>query len=216
MIKEGLFNYFSQKYLKIKKVCWILVFFLIISLYLNAADIFSDQNLFYYAFSTIVQGFLALVSLLGAVVIYKLQMSENSLNSINESLRIPARYFRGGDVDGYSVEDMRKLGEEVLKRPQKEYEANRIIKGCEDMQKVREEKNEIRSKMVDFSLLSFINVGMALIGMIVSRLCLINDLYLCPGIYLIVNISLSYLSMIYAFKVIRKILGYDFHINLTN
>lgn len=212
MLKNGIYNFLTKKFFKIKIASSIVVLALIVLLVIEANNIFLDQNLYYYIFSTIVQGYLALVSFLGAVVIYKLQIAENSLNSINERLKGPAKYFKGAPAESFSVEEMMQLGKEMTSRTEKSFYENTVEKGYIEMDKILKEKKDIRSKMVDFSLLSFFNVGMGLIGLLISKLFLSTNLYPYAGIYLVINITLSFISMFYAFSVIRKTLGYDFNL----
>ena len=66
-------------------------------------EVFSDQNLAYYLFSTIVQGFLALVGFLGAVAIFKIQLLESDMTSITNFIRPWIVINLKGDIaNGYS------------------------------------------------------------------------------------------------------------------
>lgn len=54
----------------------------LLNLFLNLVDIFGNEKsyVYYYLFSTIVQGYLALVAFLGTLAIFKLQRDENRKN----------------------------------------------------------------------------------------------------------------------------------------
>ncbi len=98
--------------------------------------------------------------------------------------------------DGYGVEALR-IGADTLEQKQKE-------------------KSDLRSLVVDFSLLSFINIFIALIGIPFSRFYVAHEAYLSLAIYVLINLILSFVSVIFAFRLIKSSLGYTFKITVTD
>lgn len=181
-----------------------------------AQDIFLDQNLYYYTFSTIIQGFLALVALLGAVVIYKLQIIENDLNKISDKVEIYVAQIKGAITKTYSwIETMNECQRILSDSADPNSNNGAYIKMCFDkMQTLSNNRGDIRSHMVDFSLLSFLNIGLALFGLPISKLLVVNSSYYIGTLYLMINILISCISMFFAWKVVRVVMGYSFKVHL--
>ena len=218
-ISSGLYNFLSQNNTKrFKILIAIFIFGIVALMLLFANDIFSDQSLYYYTFSTIVQGFLALVALLGAVVVYKLQIIETELNSTRDRMESDLTYFLAQAPYSFSwieaMNEAKKILDNNTKDSVHKSYIERIEMNWKKLDKLSKERGVIRSKMVDFSLLSFINIGLALIALPLSKMILINKFFFLGSALLILNITISYISMIFAFKIIRLVLGYSFSIRL--
>lgn len=217
-LSDGLYNYISQHNTRRFKI--LVLFFsisLIVLLLLFPISVFSDQALYYYTFSTIVQGFLALVALLGALVVYKLQIIETELNNTRDRMERDFIYFLGQKAYSFSWTDAIREAQKILDNRTNSSEAGKSelmrieinLKKLNDLNKER----VIRSQMVDFSLLSFLNIGLALIAIPVSKMIVVNDKFYLGAILLIINIIISFFSMISAFGIIRRVLGYDFKLH---
>lgn len=66
------------------------------------------KDTLFWTFSTVVQSFVAYVSLLGMVGVYKLQKLRSNKEHIAESMRNNIKYFRGAESDGYSIDKLVK------------------------------------------------------------------------------------------------------------
>lgn len=218
-ISDGLYNYLSQHNTKRFKIL-VLIFSisLIVLLLLFPRSVFSDQNLYYYTFSTIVQGFLALVALLGALVVYKLQIIEAELNNTRDRMEPDLSKFIGEATQSFSWIEAMNEARKILDNKENYSDNNRPLLGRIEMNWKKldglSRDRVIRSQMVDFSLLSFLNISLALIAIPISKMIVINDLLYLGAILLIINIIISFFSMISAFGIIRRVLGYDFKAHL--
>lgn len=202
-----IYNFLNKKRKIIIPVSTGLYIILITLIIINSETI-SDQNLYYYIFSTIVQGFLSLIALLGTVVIFKIQLLENEMSNVAansvKSIQGPLAMDNAHLLS--PTEMMSELGKRISISSDT---SENIFKTIHDkLQKINLEKGELRTKMVDFSIISFINIAIALIGMPLSKLIRNCDYFsIC---YMILNINLSIYSLFYAFRLIRSSLGYSF------
>jgi len=216
-MKDGLYNYFSSHNTQLFRVL-ISIFFIVLTIliFLFSDKIFDDQNLYYYVLSTVVQGFLALVGFLGAVVIYKLQIIETDLNKISEAVIPYLKYFVGAKSKSFSwaesINESDRIAKEKKRVSGNKFNIEQIEIYSERLKKLSAEKGEIRSIMVDFSLLSFLNIGFSLIAIPVSKIFVENEMYFSGGIVILISILLSCISMVFGLRVIRKTLGYSFYI----
>lgn len=201
------FSYYGKRWFR---TC-VIVFIMLIVLFLmiNADNIFINKNLYFYTYSTIVQGFLALVAFLGAIVIYKLQLIEMDLNKMRDRVIPSLRFFLGTTADTLSWFEAMNEARKIMGQKQKENwqkeNANIIKIYYRKMKKISREKRAIRSKMVYFSFVSFINIGIALISLLFTEI--FAGFYYIGGIMLIDNIFLSMISLLLAFNVINVTLG---------
>jgi len=213
-IKDGLYNYILQN----KKFYTIAIYLILalVSFYIfcNYQKIIlgNDINVFYYTFSTIVQGFLALIGFLGALSVYKLQLIETEATKVAVGLEESVTLYKGSTVNSYSwIEMMNQCGF-ILQNKESNWQVDKIKAGYEKLCKLRDDKNSIRNTMLDFSIVSIINIIFALIMLPLSKILISNNLLLLSTILLLVNILLSLFSAKNAINVIRKCLGYGFTI----
>lgn len=169
----------------------------------------SEANLYYYTFSTIVQGFLGLVALLGTVVIFKIQLLENEMKTTTEtSFSHIQDNFEPNIAIFSALEMMNKLGEICDKQ-----QTSGLTKAVYlNLTELNSAIGDIRTKMVDFTLFSFLNISLALIGLPLSKIIIENANDYWAIIYLVINISLSLYSLLLAFKIVRSSLGYSFRL----
>jgi hypothetical protein len=212
---DGLYNYFYiNKTKRVKFLLAGLVVLLFILLFLFSNGIFRDQNLYYYVFSTIVQGFLALVALLGAVVVYKLQIIETDLNGTRDRMENDLTYFLGQAPYSFSWAEAMNEAKKILdandKNSTHESHIKRIEMNWNKLDGLNKERSIIRSKMVDFCLGSFLNIGTALIFLPISKIITLQEVYILGFIFVSLNITLSVVLMFFALGVVRIVMGYDF------
>lgn len=214
---DGLYNYYSRNNTKRSKILVTidsLLLIILLSFFINTA--FKDQNLYYYTFSTIIQGFLALVALLGAVVVYKLQIIETELNGTRDRMENDLTYFMGQAVYSFSwIEAMIEARKILDNNAYTESSGNekyieRIEANWTKLDKLSKERGIIRSKMVDFCLGSFLNIGAALIFLPISRIVTLQETYILGFILLILNVIISIFLMFFALGVVRAVMGYSF------
>lgn len=218
MITSKFYNHAVK--LGAKKLLWFLLLccaaFTVI-LFANKDIVMRDKDLYYYTFSTIAQTFLGLVAFLGSVCVFKLQILETEALTVQERLREPLSHFFGisqvGDMTWVEMKDKGLSMEGKDSADMRQV----IIKVCSNrMEQIDGSRRLLRSSVVDFGLLSFLNVGLALIGLPLTRIfageavsSLVGTLGL---IYLLLNIALSIFSLFTAFRIVRKTFGYDFEV----
>ncbi len=209
-IKNGLYNYYTSHKKFFDNSTFIFVTLILGFSLTHYKDVFSDQNLSYYLFSTIVQGFLSLLGFLGALAIFKIQLLENEISQVADSMREPMRLHRGTDTDGYSSIEIMNEAERIIQDHNVDIDISKIRVGHARIKKVFNEKSDIRKSMVDFAMWSFINVSLALLGLLYSKVLIVNGLYFFASIYPIINVCISLVSLLTALLLIRRILGYSF------
>lgn len=208
-----IYNYFAQR--KNTKRVIVILGVAFCALLIVYSKQLQDQSLYYYFYSTVVQGFLALIAFLGAVVIYRLQIIENELQKMSDKLQRPMVYYRGAPAETYAWKETLTEAKKILQESKDGNFRHEIEWSSKKMEELLRERGEARTKMVDFCLLSFVNVLTALIGLPLSRLVILLSQKAVIGTfvnstYLIVVTLLSLFSVFYAFKVIRLIMGYSF------
>lgn len=188
----------------------ILTFLFLTAFATQYKNVFSDQNVSFYTFSTIVQGFLALIGFLGTVVIFKLQLIENNAQSVRDGLVIFLKDYNGNIAYTYSWIEAMNTVKDLNQGGNLSMHAEQLKNGCNKLEQYSEEKSNLRKIMIDFSVISLINISVALVGLPFSKYLLFNNLYLVNSIYMLFNIGLSISSVFLAIKLIRSSLGYSF------
>ncbi len=209
-MKRDLYNHISRnrKFYILTPILFILIIFVGVIFFYKS--IFCDINFSYYFFSTVVQGFLALIGVLGATGIFKLQLMEQEAGNVTEGLRNYTRHHNGFIVDTYSWIEMMNACEYIL-QSNKDFGHNESIRiGLDKLKKIRDEKSGIRNKIVDFSLVCFVNVTVALLGFFYSKIMVSQGFYAFDAIYLVFNFGLSLAAIYGAFGVVRIVFGYSF------
>ena len=209
-IEDGLYGFVLSKKRLSVAIAFVVVVGVLGSTLKFYPYVFNDQNLSYYLFSTVVQGFLALVGVLGAVALFKLQNTENNEKDIVDFARPLLVNLRLGTIaNSYSsiqvMDEIKRIlaGEHSMDRG--------LLQVAHDkLEKVFDEKSRIRKAVVDFALWSFITVLLALLGIPLSTLLIHFECYLIMGLYCIIVIGLAIGALFAAFMMIRSILGYTF------
>jgi hypothetical protein len=214
-INDGFYNYISTK---AKLFHWLAdsFFFIICAVLLwHYKTIFNDPSVSFYTFSTIVQGFLALIGFLGAVAVFKLQLVETNIQKVMDIIMPYMNAFNGVVVYGYAVSEMISEGEKIVgrllvdgRRPDHYDEHIKI--GVQKLKNLTENKDQVRNFVVDFSLLSLINIMIALLGIPFSKFAIYHGHIFLITCYMLLNIGVSYASVFSAFKLIRLCIGYSF------
>jgi hypothetical protein len=206
MIK--IYNFITKIKKKYKTSLIILILIILfILIYCFYDYIFVKDSVYYYTFSTIVQGFIGLIAFLGAVVVFKLQIHENEINKVLDVLRGLLDSFYDVECQYSSNDEIKKICEEkkiVLKDSAK----SNYIKLTE----IDRQKGELRSVLVDFVIITLINVSMAIFGLLFVP---IFQFHVFIGtLFLLSNIFLSIFSLYWVWRVVRVTLGYSFELNL--
>jgi len=216
MVKNNrdIYNYIASKsnfFLRLENFILLVVFFGLLYFY---KDVFSDQNVSFYTFSTIVQGFLALVGFLGALTVFKIQLIENEAQKISTGLETSIKMYKGIEVHSYSWIEMMNACSVILENKDSNFNITEIKSGYEKLCKLRDQKSPIRNDMVSFSLVTMINVMISLLGILLSKVFISNELFLTNAFYTLLTLCLAFYSIKSAFKVIRSCLGYSFRVSL--
>lgn len=193
----------------------IVVLLLMILTFQNFDEkLFNNQNLYYYTFSTIVQGFLALIAFMGMVVIYKLQIIESELIKTSDKIKPHLEYFSGASVQTISWEEAMSLAKKHLDDTNLNKEPNSsrlkfLNLYWDAMSKLNNQQKFIKAKMMDFSFITFFNIGISLFALPLSRLIINKQAYAMGELFILGSIGLGCLSMFYCFKLLKLCLGYS-------
>jgi hypothetical protein len=213
-ISKDIYNYISQNWSFFNKTMNVLLFVVACLLLYFNKDIFNDPNVSFYAFSSVVQGFLALVGFLGAVTIFKIQLIENDAQKVSTGLEGFVKDYNGIIVHTYSWSDMINACEIILNNENNTLGRVGIKNGYDKLCNLRDQKSPIRNSMVDFSLLSMVNIMIALLGIPLAKLFITKELFILNALLVLIVMILSFICIRGAFKVIRFSVGYSFSINL--
>lgn len=205
-----MYNLLSQYRTALTCLVWMLVILITALLFYFSSDIFKEQNVFFYTSSTIVQGFIALVALLGAVVVFKVQLEDQAMQKLSDGVESSVAYWRGTAAKTYTPTQMINACREILNNTEEDHGGSKDLlrKVSEKMQETVASRNEARNKMVDFAAVSLLNVSIALISLLFTPVFV---KYWCVGgILLTANVYLSIFSLSKALEVVRSTMGYGF------
>ncbi len=208
-----MFNFFVVNKNIIIIVSFIPVFAIVGLLYHFASQIFSDVNVYFSIASSIVQGLLGLVAFLGTVIVFKIQLEDQALQKLSDSVEPVLAHIHGNRVAALTPTQMLNECIDTLtsldpKYPHREF----IIMIRSKMEETLASRREVRSKMVDFAVVSFLNVALAIIVILFTP---VLATYWCiGGILLTSNILFSFFALYTALKTVRRAMGYDFKLSL--
>lgn len=211
----NLYNYISSKSVFFTRLADGLFAVIIVVTFIFYRDIFGNINSSFYTFSTIVQGFLALVAFLGTLTVFKIQLIETEAQKVSAGLESSLEMYKGKEVYSYSWIESMNLCNSILSNKESNWQIAEITSGYNKLCKLRDEKSPIRNTMVDFSIVTMVNIMIALIGISLSPLFISKGLFLTNGFYTLLVLSLSFYSIKAGFKVIRSCLGYSFSITIN-
>jgi hypothetical protein len=205
-----MYNFLSQHRRNLKYVIWVLVIVVTGMLFYFAPTIFKESNVFFYTSSTIVQGFIALVALLGAVVVFKIQLEDQAMQKLSDGVENSIAYWRGAAAKTYTPTQMMNACKEILEKEKEDHGGSKDLlrKVSEKMQETVASRSEARNRMVDFAVVSFLNVSIALICLLFTPVFV--KYWYVGGILLTANVYLSIFSLSKALEVVRSTMGYGF------
>lgn len=206
---------FYLKYKNLTKLAIIILSALFIYGLLNISpNIFVEQNIYFYTFSTIVQGFMSLVALLGAIIIFKMQTEDQSLQNLSDGIKNSVCKYKGQEANGYTVIQMYSEAAEIIRAHKDIMEPHLSIlrDGVNRMKLVLDSKSDARNNLVNFVIISFINIVVALISLTLTPIFV--KFWIVGGIALYSSLILSAISLYLAFLIIKKAVGYTYKINV--
>jgi hypothetical protein len=205
-----MYNFYSKNKKNINNAFLIITLFISGFLVYFAPTIFKESNVYFYTSSTIVQGFIALVALLGTVVVFKIQLEDQAMQKISDGAEELVVYYLGAEARLYTPTQMYNACEKILGNNEYFGNKNLIQKVFDKMKETLASRGEIRSKMVDFAVISFVNVSIALISLVFTPI--FAKYWYVGGILLTLNVYFSIFILGEALQLVRKIMGYDFKI----
>lgn len=211
-----MYNFLSKHRKKVGyAICIIFIIIAGLLIYF-APTIFEESNVYFYTSSTIAQGFIALVALLGTVVVFKVQLEDQSMQKLSDGIEPTVVFYRGSITRTYTPTQMMNACKEIWNN-EKENSAmssnvDLIKKVGDKMQETLASRNETRSRLVNFAVISFLNIAIALISILLTPIFV--KYWYIGGFLLSANVCLSIFSLSRALQLVRKALGYDFSIKL--
>jgi hypothetical protein len=199
---------FITKHRKIFKIIFcLIVIFVCLESYIFRQTIFIDATPYFYIFSTIAQGFVALVAFLGAVIIFRLQLYENEMEKVSEAAKILLHSFSlPEERAAFSPVEIFGKCSYIINDLKTEHPQLRIV--YNKMEEILKQKGRIRNQMVDFTIISFINISLALINLLFPT---IYKIFPIVGYSMtIFNIGFSIFSLFFAWRVVRSAVGYTY------
>jgi len=94
-------------------------FFYLLNYVLDLVGVFgkTDSYVYYYSYSTIVQGFVALVAFMGALAIFKMQRDQDVKHHLVNEIFPFIQQIQAGSVIGTSLDELITLCERIAKEP---------------------------------------------------------------------------------------------------
>lgn len=207
-----MYSFFNQYKKGIKCVVLVVTITITGLLFYFTPVVFKEPNVFFYTSSTIIQGFISLAALLGVVVVFKVQLEDQAMQKLSDGAQQFVRYYRGLEADIYTPTQMMIACKEILdNEPGPGNKAN-IERVYKKMVETLASRNEARNKLVDFSVISFFNIAVAMIMLLFTPV-FAKDWYVAGGMLLSANVYLSIFSLYKALYVVRSTMGYDFSKN---
>lgn len=170
--------------------------------------VFADVELLYFSYSTIVQGFLALVGFLGAVALFRLQLFETHAAAVADSVKDKvgelsksARIFTWRDV---------MFECEMLYRDSSHKEhphLHHITEGLTVFRNLENRIDSIKKLMLGFSLLSLLAVVVSLIGLPLSKFLIGAGHLTLNAFYVAITFSLAFEATRAAYLILKSAVG---------
>lgn len=177
-----------------------------------APVIFSNENVFFYTFSTIAQSFVALVAFLGAIVVFKMQLIDQNVRRIIGGINIQLNYYAGpseaNTLDSDQVIDL------IDKRIETDAHYRILRKNGDDLIKLRDERRILRRSMVDFTIWNFFVVSLSLLLLPVSSILTTGNFVYLGAFLISLNLTISVISLFYGYLLVRSVMGYDFELSI--
>lgn len=205
-----MYNFLSRHRKVIKWVIWVAIFFTGGILLYFSPCIFSKENVYFYTLSTIVQGFVALVAFLGAVVVFKIQLEDQAMQKLSDNIEDVIDEYDSA-ARTYTPTQMMSACEKIIREKDKE-DTVFIRRFYGKMKETSQSRDEARNAMVDFATISLFNVAVALLSLLFTPILI--TYWRVGGVLLVTNVALSIFSLSLALQVVRRAIGYKFSITL--
>ncbi len=181
---------------------------------LLAEKAFQDSTVYYYFFSTVVQGFLTLVAFLGAFVVFKLQILHTEFETLIDKIRNQLVSLLDDSSLHKSTDDeiAQKASDvyyEKVNYKKADANADHVKNHYPRIEKSLNKTRIIREGMILFSIISFLNVGLSLAGIPLSKYFLTepHNISIINLVLLIICFIFSILSLLLAYKLIKNALA---------
>lgn len=209
-----MYNFLTQHKKAIKIIIWSSSLSVTALLIYFAPNIFKNENVYFYTSSTIAQGFIALVAFLGSVVVFKVQLEDQAMQKLSDGIEFSVAFYHGSATKTYTPTQMMNACKEILAKENENYGNNKdLMKKISDkMTETLASRGETRNKMVDFAIVSFLNVSVAMISLLFTPI-LAKSWYV-GGILLSANVYFSIFSLSRALGVVKSTMGYSFSLSI--
>lgn len=197
-------NFFNKKYIKpvVYVVILVSVLFSIYNLFLLSK--FLKNDFYYYLFSSIIQGFLALIGVLGAAFIYRLQLIENNLLGIKE---LGISWIRSSINSSYNEVSWIKVKQEIDERLENNKDNLSLLDISRRFMEYSEQRDIFKNDMKCLFGASLFNVAFAVLSLPISTQFNNNCLYLVPFILASFSILFSLYLLYLSFVVVGGVLN---------
>ena len=170
------------------------------------AEIYRTPDIYLSTAGTIVQGFMGLVALLGAVVVFKVQLEDQAMQNLADKLEKHLRLY-DKDAATYTPTQMMNAGSKIPDHTSDHGDKDEIKRFVIKMQETKDSRDEAKKEMLNFTLVSFLNVGLALLILLFAPL-FATEFPCLGGTLLVVNILGSMISLWSAWQLVKRAIGY--------
>ncbi len=169
--------------------------------------VFSNEHTYFYTFSTIVQGFVGLIAMLSAIVIYRFQLEENILARLMLDARPHLEKRVGKHAKILSSEEMQQALQRELKDESMDETEHTVIMSLNlDFLKVFRRRHQIALRLRIMTVCSLVNVGFALVCLPLSSAFALNLQGIGPTV-ICANIAASILCLFLAWLVLEEMIS---------
>lgn len=197
-------NFLNKKYIRFVFYL-VLLFFVVFAIFqLFSINKESENDFYYYLFSSIIQGFLALIGVLGASFIYKLQLIENNLMSVRD---LSVTWIRQSINSSYDEVSWTVVKMEIDSRLKKDVNNLRLKDLAHRFSEYSEQLNLFRIDMMLFFKASLFNIGFAILSLPISTSLVDNNEYTIPSILAVLSIIFSLYLLYISFKTIKGVVS---------
>ncbi len=197
-------NFLNKKYIRFIFYLAFLFFVVFAIFQLFSISKEAENDFYYYLFSSIIQGFLALIGVLGASFIYKLQLIENNLINVRD---LSVTWIRQSVNSSYDEVSWAVVKMEIDSRLKENNEDLRLKDLSHRFSEYSEQLNLFRSDMTLFFKASLFNIGFAILSLPISTSLVDNNEYTTPSILAVISIIFSLYLLYISFKVIEGVVS---------
>lgn len=157
-----------------------------------------QQDLLFETFSAIIQIFVALITLLGMVGVFRLELLNNKIDKLAESAGGLIVHFRGLPAQNLLPEEILAEGENIIEEghPASAGEVRRLEIVVTKLKTLSNAADNIRIYILNFAIFASVAIGISLIFLVITPV--ISSLYLgLPALFVVIVLSIvSLLSVI--------------------